>query len=357
MPKTYPAIRQEEFVSMSRIVQNIEQPPGNFLVSRKTRTTSSSTSPGWPSDKRENSFNTNTVLFETRPVYVDSTSPDGKYRTRNISSISGPSFIGPSNSLKSAVEYKALLRFYGKIPEVTANLALLYAERRKTMESITTALSGILKAVRDVRKGRPPELFMNANQLRNRKRMSGAWLNYTYGIAPFASDLHAISISELQPVIWLKGRAKEEYESTRLDGLLLNRGSYMATFKAGLSLANPLTATLAGAGMTNPALIAWEVTPFSFMADWLLPVGPYLEMLSSTSGYNKHPGSITRGTKEWTIQSKRDGAYAYGESKQISRAVITFPSAPLPRLKNPFSPVHALNALSIIHQFVKEGQR
>jgi hypothetical protein len=355
MAKTYPAILLERSTPMTRVINGVDQQPTDVLVSRVGRSTVSSTSPNYPVNVQENSFMTQTTSFQNRPVYVNSYIGGKLYR--NIDSFSGPAFTGAPQNVVNSVEYRALIRLYDKIPEVTANLALLYKERQKTVESITTALSGIVSAVRDVRKGRPPELLMNASQLRNRKRMSGAWLNYTYGIAPFASDLHAIAISELKQIIYLTGKCTDRYESSRLGGKIVNRGSYMCTYKAGLSLSNPLYATLAGAGLTNPALVAWELTPFSFMADWLLPVGPFLEMLSSTSGYNKHPGSITRGTREWCIQQSDNGASAYSEYRRIQRATIAFPSVPLPRFKNPISPVHALNALSIIHQSVKSGQR
>lgn len=133
----------------------------------------------------------------------------------------------------------------------------------------------------------------------------------------------------------------------------MNNGTYRVVISAGLSLANPITATLAGSGMLNPALIAWELTPFSFMADWVYPVGPYLEMLSSTGGFNKHNGGISRGTKESYRQQDERGAFAEGEYKLTHRIATEFPSAPFPRLKNPFSPIHALNLLTILHQLVK----
>jgi hypothetical protein len=41
-----------------------------------------------------------------------------------------------------------------------------------------------------------------------------------------------------------------------------------------------LRATLASLGLNNPAKIAWNALPFSFMVDWIAPVGTFLERLA-----------------------------------------------------------------------------
>lgn len=362
MAKSYPNVdlrTHRDYIQTANFVET----KLNILIRQVTKTTTSGTTPGYPKVIRENGFSTQTTIFHSYPRTYNPFQGNNNYKGYSyVSAISGPTFVGPSTSQVSQCEYKALLDMYDKIPQITANLALLYAERKKTGESILIALNGILKCVRSVRKGKVPELFMSANQLRTRKRYTGAWLNYVYGIKPFALDLYAIACSDLPQIAWLKGKCTisyERYVSTdqKRGAFIRNAGTYKTTFKGGLSLSNPLTATLAGSGMLNPALIAWELTPFSFMADWLLPVGPYLEMLASTAGYNKHSGSVTRGTKEDYWQTNENGASAEGYWKRINRSTISFPGPPLPRFKNPYSPVHALNALSIIHQFVKDPGR
>lgn len=358
MAKYYPAIKEERYTKMSRIVFG-DEIPYNVLISKFTQGTSSNTSPNFP-QLRENSFSSSKTKETWRPAYVYYYSPEGsrqlKHTIRNIDQASCPK-IGAPNDLVSQVSYKALLRMYDEIPSATSNLALLYAERKSTMEGLTQALSGIVKCMREVRKGKVPEMFMNSSELKNRKKFTGAWLNYTYGIAPFAADIYGIANTDpIAQIVYCKGKATvpREFSSDKY----MAGGWYSRTYKFGLSLKEPLTASLAQTGMLNPALIAWELTPFSFMADWLLPVGPYLEMLTATSGYNKHPGSITSVWKyEGSAWSNASSATHDVYMREITRILTEFPSPPLPRFKNPVSPVHALNALSIIHQFTKESQR
>jgi hypothetical protein len=47
----------------------------------------------------------------------------------------------------------------------------------------------------------------------------------------------------------------------------------------------PVFAEMAQLGFTNPAAIAWEITPFSFVFDWFYQVGDYLNALSVLSGF------------------------------------------------------------------------
>lgn len=358
MAKNYPVINEERYTEMSRAGPGVDKSPIRMLVSKYTNNTSSTTSPSFPL-LQENGFSSQKTRDIWRPDYTYYTPPGGRKgidTIRNIDQAFCPKRL-ISNDLAAKVDRKALLRMYDEIPMATSNLALLYAERKNTMEGLTLALGGIVKAMREVRKGKVPEIFMNSSELKTRKKFTGAWLNYTYGIAPFAADMYGIANTDpIAQIVYCKGSAStsEEFSSkTYMAG-----GKYKRTYKFGLSLKDPLVASLAQTGMLNPALIAWELTPFSFMADWLLPVGPYLEMLTATSGYNKHHGSITTGWKyvgdAWSDYS---GATHHTYFRQINRSIHAFPSPPLPRFKNPVSPVHALNALSIIHQFTREKQR
>lgn len=351
MAKVYPDINVSESMLFYRYVFGVKQPPLKQEVFSFKRNTISDVTPGFPFKIQENGFRSQLTRNEWTVGSIDTYDWMNRL-TRNFEVVHCPVIAVPT-AVRNRVRYKALLRMYDEIPTATSNLALLYAERKKTMEGLLVALGGILKCVRQVRKGKVPELFMNASELKTRKKYTGAWLNYTYGIKPFMSDIYGIaSMDPLKQVVWVSGTAEsnDEYSGPAYTA----SGKYREKHKFGLSLSDPLVASMAQTGMTNPALIAWELTPFSFMADWLLPVGPYLEMLSSTSGYTKHNGSVTTG---WNYQgnawSDRSGAQHRTKFRLIERTIQSFPAPPLPRFKNPISPVHALNTLSIIHQLVK----
>jgi hypothetical protein len=44
-------------------------------------------------------------------------------------------------------------------------------------------------------------------------------------------------------------------------------------------------------GLLNPLSFAWEITPWSFVVDWLIPIGPVLSALTAPVGLNFISGS------------------------------------------------------------------
>jgi hypothetical protein len=50
-------------------------------------------------------------------------------------------------------------------------------------------------------------------------------------------------------------------------------------------------------GLVNPFEVAWEIVPFSFVADWFLPIGRYLSALDVPLRF-EHIG----GSKGWRMQ-------------------------------------------------------
>jgi len=57
---------------------------------------------------------------------------------------------------------------------------------------------------------------------------------------------------------------------------------------------NGLVHELSQLGITNPALIIWERTPWSFVADWFLPIGDYLNRLDASLGMTFRGGSTSK---------------------------------------------------------------
>jgi hypothetical protein len=91
-------------------------------------------------------------------------------------------------------------------------------------------------------------------------------------------------------------------------------------------------------GLLNPATVAWELVPYSFIADWFVPVGDYLTGLTADCGLVFKGGSVTSGTVchvETEFLSATNvfnwrGASARRQSMNWTRTV--FQSTPLPSL-------------------------
>jgi hypothetical protein len=121
-------------------------------------------------------------------------------------------------------------------------------------------------------------------------------------------------------------------------------------------------------GLTNPLIVAWELVPFSFVADWFLPIGKTLENLTATNGLTFVGGyTVTKRTDSsdasytpgspW-FESGSSGPFWTADSGNmkftqrhfsISRAGMgSFPSVQFPSFKDPRSFAHAASAIALI---------
>jgi hypothetical protein len=123
--------------------------------------------------------------------------------------------------------------------------------------------------------------------------------------------------------------------------------------------------SLSQLGITNPAGLAWELLPLSFVVDWFLPVGQFLNGLNYALGLSFVKGSYcfkhhqtwrsrlvrTQGTRPGGYTASWSGGTGSGEGFYMRRNVLhTFPLPPLPTFKDPFSPTHMAEGLSLLSQ-------
>jgi hypothetical protein len=127
-------------------------------------------------------------------------------------------------------------------------------------------------------------------------------------------------------------------------------------------LENPALAQAASLGLTNPATWVWEKIPWSFVVDWLLPIGAYLDSMDATLGWTFRAGSTTKRVSGSVSQyvtpiidkgtyseqaASAAGSYGY---KSLGRTVLLtfpFPSKIMNLIKNPLSTGHLANALAL----------
>lgn len=98
------------------------------------------------------------------------------------------------------------------------------------------------------------------------------------------------------------------------EGVDANRrehGSYTVKHVYVFSDSPGLVHDLASMGVTNPLSWAWELTALSFVADWFLRIGDFIDALDATLGLSFEKGCTTTFEK-WTVRYSARGSYAYG---------------------------------------------
>jgi hypothetical protein len=124
-------------------------------------------------------------------------------------------------------------------------------------------------------------------------------------------------------------------------------------------------------GLTNPLSIAYEVTPFSFLADWFIPIGDFLSILDATLGFAFLSGSYTTRrfrdfscnfAPEYVVTDSGVKYFCSGNAggwysgMELIRTPYASSPIPGPRFKNPLSLGHMANGLSLLAT-VAEGSR
>jgi hypothetical protein len=300
---------------------------------------------------------------------------------------------------------RAITKALAQLKSQKVNLAVAFGERKRTAEMITDSVVKIRKAVRSARRldfsnslrhlaGVKEKSRSRRAKLRpaDDREVSSGWLEIQYGWKPLLSDVHGACEElrrndERHPERYtcsVKGSASSgrqvsyEYrpqitwpngQGIRWKCHRRTRSRESAFVRLDYVLANPTLATLAQVGITNPLEVAWELVPFSFVADWFIPVGSYLGSLDAALGWDFLGGSVTQVSKrtragrafllDFPINSSHYAVPGSFNSEWAShyRAKMdrtTYSSSPIPGLprleKDPVRGLRLANAIALLGQ-------
>lgn len=270
---------------------------------------------------------------------------------------------------------RALIKARTALKNTDVNLAVAFAERSETARLVGDTAVTLAKSFKCLRRGEIRKA-MDTLGISSRKREpfgSNApqkWLELQYGWKPLLSDCYgaADALSKRPSSDWLvtaKGSAKSSgtrtVKFTSFDaGTMTARWEHGCFVRIDALPENAAIIALASSGITNPLLIGWERLPFSFVVDWFLPVGNWLDSLDALLGYKVFGYSSSYLSRlSWSgtgdtlpPQSGFQIKNSYQESKSVVRLDRTtssgVPFAHFPRFKDPRSLDHMANGLSLL---------
>lgn len=204
--------------------------------------------------------------------------------------------------------------------------------------------------------------------------LSNGWLGLQYGWLPLLCDTKAAA-EALAERDGKAGNYVKEYRASSWDGrppgyappapFVLGDGGRKISVRIIARLTSVSQATLFG--ITNPASLIWERLPWSFVFDWFIPIGDYLQRLNFVRAITGEYIVTTRthiyrtgGNATWIsggIRTSITGAsYSY-EDVTFKREVLSSLSVPLPNVKG-LSQIasfrRALNAIALATQQVRK---
>lgn len=315
-----------------------------------------------------------------------------------------PDYLQTDQTDFAALESLAIQRLLDDLSLTKGSAAVTVAEIGKTAKMIGDNATKIAVAFRHLRRGKIRKFSetlgitvskrkqsqLRSRYLRQKEETRGdtlqfaanTWLEYSYGWKPLINDVYtqcenlANYLTEKSSSVRVaKGSARSEKSTRKVTSggtgtwITTRTSLHRARVRLVVRYAIPGDSnSIANAfGLTNPLVVAWELIPFSFVADWFLPVGNFLEQLTAAQGLVFHSGTRTvtqraevkvttaadgipigdqGGTRRFHLTS---GGGCLNNISSKERVVLTaFPTPRLPAFKNPFSVAHATSALALV---------
>lgn len=318
---------------------------------------------------------------EVRSSYLRSGSSLVKYTGRFLSPAltrwNMDRWVGPSGSLvpdvnaRNRAETEALV----KLKDMKVNFGEALAESRSTLSHLAKTTSTLLRAYSYARRGKwskvLDQLKINRKRKWSTKDPASRWLELQFGWTPLLSDIKgAMELSQagLRDRLQLLSAERNligSYDAEELstvsqsDGLssCLFQGTRGISVKLYARVKDEDIANLTSLGLTDPAQVAWALVPFSFLIDWVVPIGSYLEALGATKGLTFVSGTRTEFINGYVeinaqpISNRQAGDVAFsklGALALMDRKTYSGFPFPLPYVKSPFSTSHTISALALI---------
>lgn len=250
---------------------------------------------------------------------------------------------------------KVTRKLYKAVDGVKVNLAQFLAERKQVADLLASTATRVYQAARALKRADlrsfANALSLSGTETRDLKRtfervyktpplerIPNHWLEFVYGWRPLLSD--CFEAAELlgeqlntyegpEGVLRVRSTTRRQFLVGDYDYSTLTEGNILADYVdrhdcvsrivTQYRLDDEARSLLNKTGISNPALLAWELLPYSFVVDWFVPVGTYLESLTAMDGFTLVRGTISTleaavSTRTLRAVNVTNGAGAFQES-------------------------------------------
>jgi len=282
------------------------------------------------------------------------------------------------NNLTSKAETECRL----KLAQADINVGVALGELRETIRHLVESAFRLIRWVFWAKKGSwrmiRRDLGLKGPGSHGRD-LSQNWLEYQFAWLPLMGDVFG-AWSEFQKSVASRAHTLRVSRSVSDSGTRsftnpsgqAGYTSITVPYEIGVTcsllgqVSQPGLNRLAALGLINPLSIAWELMPFSFTIDWLIPVGSVLEALTSTIGVSFVSGSLTRrvsvsasglnGFCLGTVHAKGVVTVGKVDIKGVHIKRATYGSFPMPSWyanPNPITSTKVLSSIALALQHLR----
>lgn len=286
----------------------------------------------------------------------------------------------PPDPGQANTELGAYSDLVSNIREHDFNLAVSVAEAKDTFALIGDTARTIALSLKLLKSGRSKEalraLIEKWTKISRETSYAGhrpaldavfsQWMGMQYAWKPLLNDVHEASVALAKHLSTEPPQRKYRGKKT-----LRNKGKTDQTLrkrkckiKVVLSTNFKLQTEL---GLSNPALLAWELLPLSFVADWFIPIGSFLDVAGSIPDlsfekYCKTDSDENSNGMQLSALWGGGGQNAKLSSFTLNRSVASnyspsITDIPFPRIRplsNLDSWAHAVTSIAILNNVVRK---
>lgn len=296
--------------------------------------------------------------------------------TNRSKSVTLPGYYNPNDDtwpyvyLSSSATQSILNSVSQKAKGHSFNAAVSNAQIGLTLEMITSTVQRVARSILYIRKGQLPSaarvLLASPRSSKNlsprgltSKDVADAWLELQYGWRPLLKDVHDGAQAMAHIMNPARSSRFEVYGKTQKSSMQdtgYSRLYYEGFFSRRIICEmTEVLSTPRSLGLLDPLSVAWEILPFSFVADWFIPIGTYLDNVNT----------IPNISARYLVTDKREvktevsgyatwytGARSHTRHVSISRTLSTSLPVPRPRFEMRESTSHFWNSLALLRQLV-----
>lgn len=317
----------------------------------------------------------------TRGILTDS------FGNRSPSPYSASEPVPPADYVNSVAD-EAIAKCLQKVKGETWNLSVFVAEMPQTKAFMSEVLGALWKSYRAVKRGDVRSLrrmwfprrkgnyqggagkpitdnYWNIVGKPYGSAVAGKWLEWRYAVSPMIYDLDDAlkevvgrsKVGEALTYIRRSGSATGHYNALTRTATYLH--SQDCSFKQRACIVYRVDANAAAfkrLGLINLASTLWEVTPFSFVVDRLIPVGRTLSNLDAMAGVTVVEKTISLSQSSVASASAwaSNGTWNATEStfsKRLWSRTVGFSAVPSPPQFQPdYNLLHQFDAAALLFQ-------
>lgn len=280
---------------------------------------------------------------------------------------------GVAYAWSAADEMRLQSKLVAKIKGHQFNLAVNIAQSRQLVGMCASLLRKLGRSLVHLKHGHIAGAFRELGVGGNPRPLkstdvSGRWLEMQYGWLPAVSDafeaakaFEAISLDRSGRIVAVM-KVGRPYEGSASPGIYSCKGNTLIIKKIVCELEEEISPARS-LGLLDPLSVVWEVFPYSFVLDWFLPVGAYLENLAViphlkgrflSTTYSKTEVGFTEVVHPHPVYKiLYGGAIRRGLLLSVKREQSASLTTQRPTFVNPIdalSPKRIANAVSLCHQ-------